>query len=79
MQLLLLGCTGFVGRELVPALLEANHQLILVSRRLARGYEAERADGRVKAAVFQYLAMNCCPTFFGDGLTGKVHDGIGGG
>ena len=48
MRLLLLGCTGFVGRELVPALLEADHQLTLVSRRLARGYEAERADGRVK-------------------------------
>jgi len=48
MHLLLLGCTGFVGRELVPALLKANHQLILVSRRLARGYEAERADGRLK-------------------------------
>jgi uncharacterized protein (TIGR01777 family) len=48
MRLLLLGCTGFVGRELVPSLLEADHQLTLVSRRLARGYEAERADGRVK-------------------------------
>ena len=48
MRLLLLGCTGFVGRELVPALLESDHQLTLVSRRLARGYEAERADGRVK-------------------------------
>ena len=47
MRLLLLGCTGFVGRELVPALLEADHQLTLVSRRLARGYEAERADGRL--------------------------------
>ena len=47
MRLLLLGCTGFVGRELVPALLEANHLLTLVSRRLARGYEAERADGRL--------------------------------
>ena len=47
MRLLLLGCTGFVGRELVPALLESDHQLTLVSRRLARGYEAERADGRV--------------------------------
>ena len=48
MRLLLLGCTGFVGRELVPALLKSDHQLTLVSRRLARGYEAERADGRVK-------------------------------
>ena len=47
MRLLLLGCTDFVGRELVPALLAADHQLTLVSRRLARGYETERADGRL--------------------------------
>ena len=45
MRLLLLGCTGFVGRELVPALLQAGHQLTLVSRRLARGYDSERASG----------------------------------
>ena len=48
MRLLLLGCTGFVGRELVPLLLEAGHQLSLVSRRLPRGFEAERADGRLE-------------------------------
>ena len=33
MRLLLLGCTGLVGRELVPTLQEAGHQLTLVSRR----------------------------------------------
>ena len=33
MRLLLLGCTGFVGRDLVPYLLELGHQLTLVSRR----------------------------------------------
>ena len=33
MRLLLLGCTGFVGRELVPRLLAAGHQLTLISRR----------------------------------------------
>lgn len=33
MRLLLLGCTGLVGRELVPTLLEAGHQLTVVSRR----------------------------------------------
>jgi len=33
MRLLLLGCTGLVGRELVPTLLDAGHQLTLVSRR----------------------------------------------
>ena len=48
MRLLLLGCTGFVGRELVPLLLAEGHQLSLVSRRLPRGFEAERADGRVQ-------------------------------
>ena len=32
-RLLLLGCSGFVGRELVPFLLELGHQLTLVSRR----------------------------------------------
>ena len=43
MRLLLLGCTGFVGRELVPMLLKQGHQLTLISRRMARGYETERA------------------------------------
>ena len=47
MRLLLFGCTGFVGRELLPLLLEAGHQLTVVSRRLARGYDADRADGRL--------------------------------
>ncbi len=37
MRLLLLGCTGFVGRALVPRLLAAGHQLTLVSRRPASG------------------------------------------
>ena len=32
MRLLLLGCSGFVGRELVPHLLQLGHQLTLVSR-----------------------------------------------
>ena len=47
MRLLLFGCTGFVGRELLPLLLSGGHQLTVVSRRLARGYEAERSDGRL--------------------------------
>ena len=32
MRLLLLGCTGLVGRELVPLLLAAGHTITLVSR-----------------------------------------------
>jgi hypothetical protein len=47
MRLLLFGCTGFVGSELVPRLLQAGHQLTVVSRRLARGFEAERSEGRL--------------------------------
>jgi uncharacterized protein (TIGR01777 family) len=37
MRLLLLGGTGFVGRELVPLLLEQGHTLTLVSRRSGHG------------------------------------------
>ena len=33
MRLLLLGCTGFVGRELVPSLLNENHEIYIVSRK----------------------------------------------
>ena len=35
LRLLLLGCSGFVGRELVPLLLERGHELTVVSRRSA--------------------------------------------
>ena len=35
MHLLLVGCTGFVGRELVPLLLKAGHDLTVVSRKSA--------------------------------------------
>ena len=33
MRLLLLGCTGFIGNELVPALLNEGHNLCIVSRK----------------------------------------------
>ena len=33
MRLLLLGCTGFVGRELVPTLLNENHEIYIISRK----------------------------------------------
>ena len=32
MRILLVGCSGFVGRALVPQLLAAGHQLVLISR-----------------------------------------------
>ena len=33
MRLLLLGCTGFVGKELVPALIKEGHELCIISRK----------------------------------------------
>ncbi len=33
MRLLVLGCTGFVGRELLPALIKEGHELCIVSRK----------------------------------------------
>ena len=41
MRLLLLGCTGLVGRELVPMLRQAGHQLTLVSRQQRQEPAAE--------------------------------------
>ena len=48
MRLLLVGCTGFVGRELVPQLLAAKHQLILVSRKAASGFDQARQTGQLE-------------------------------
>ena len=33
MRLLLLGCTGFVGKELVPTLVNENHEIYIISRK----------------------------------------------
>ena len=33
MRILLLGCTGFIGRTLVPKLISEGHELCLVSRK----------------------------------------------
>ena len=33
MRILLLGCTGFIGRELIPKLLDEGHELCIVSRK----------------------------------------------
>ena len=33
MRLLLLGCTGFIGKELVPALLKEGHEFCIISRK----------------------------------------------
>tara|TARA_Y100001968_G_scaffold45599_1_gene35622 strand:+ start:3153 stop:4091 length:939 start_codon:yes stop_codon:yes gene_type:complete len=38
MHLLLLGCTGFIGSELVPQLLRSGHHLTIVSRKLPKKF-----------------------------------------
>ncbi len=38
MKLLLLGCTGFIGRELAPLLLNKGHKITLVSRKAAEEF-----------------------------------------
>ncbi len=52
MRLLLLGCTGFVGRELVTLLMELGHQLTLVSRRGQPSFA--RTDDRL-------ICLSCDP------------------
>ena len=70
MRLLLLGCTGLVGRELVPQLLAAGHTLTVVSRQqrqiagvlafklilAARGWTAGSARGDEQAEGVVNLA-----------------------
>ena len=38
MRLLLLGCTGFIGSELVPRLIKSGHEIVLVSRKKKSTY-----------------------------------------
>ena len=33
MRLLLIGCTGFIGKELVPSLIKEGHEIIIISRK----------------------------------------------
>ena len=40
MRLLLLGCTGFIGRELIPKLLASGNQLTVISRKSPRNFHS---------------------------------------
>ncbi len=42
MRLLLIGCTGFIGRELIPQLLNHGHQLTIVSRKKEQGFSSDQ-------------------------------------
>ncbi len=47
MRLLLLGCTGFVGRALVPKLIDDGHVVTLVGRRVFKGLEGQQKSGNL--------------------------------
>ncbi len=47
MRLLLFGCTGFIGSELVPRLLEEGHQIVLVGRNPCNHYQEAQKEGRL--------------------------------
>ncbi len=53
MRLLLFGCTGFIGSELVPRLSEAGHQITLVSRKKPNTF---KIDKRLNSIT--YLQIN---------------------
>ncbi len=47
MRLLLFGCSGFVGRELVPQLLACGHQLTIVSRKRIGDFPRPPKEGQL--------------------------------
>jgi len=53
MRLLLLGCTGFIGRELVPRLLDAGHQLTIISRK-----EPHKLHQKCQSKQLLYLKLD---------------------
>ena len=53
MRLLLLGCTGFVGKELVPALLKKGHEICIVSRKNINNLKIN-----IPIDKFKFLKMN---------------------
>ena len=53
MRLLLLGCTGFVGKELVPALIKEGHKLFIVSRK-----NIDKLKINIPLDEFQFLKLD---------------------
>ncbi|ABX08066.1 TIGR01777 family oxidoreductase [Prochlorococcus marinus] len=53
MKLLLLGCSGFIGRELVPQLIQAGHFVTVVSRKSQRS-----SPFQIKSENYSYISLN---------------------
>ena len=54
MRLLLLGCTGFVGKELVPTLLDENHEIYIVSRKAISKLKVDLDFNKLKFLQLYY-------------------------
>ena len=46
MKLLLTGCTGFIGRELIPLLIKEGHSLTVISRQ-SKGKLKDILEGKI--------------------------------
>jgi len=53
MRLLLFGCTGFIGKELVPALHKEGHELCIISRKNINNLQIN-----IPTNKFQFLKLN---------------------
>ncbi len=47
MHLLLLGCSGFIGSELVPKLIKSGHQLTIVSRKKGKRFISDNSSNQI--------------------------------
>ncbi len=47
MRIFLLGCTGFIGSELIPKLLDQDHTVIVVGRKILKGFEQARKSNKL--------------------------------
>ena len=55
MRLLLIGCTGFIGRELIPRLLSSGHELIVISRK-----RTNQLSRTFPIANFKHIKIDPC-------------------
>ena len=75
MKILLFGCTGFIGKELIPRLLKEGHEICVVSRKNINQFKINTQINKLK-----FLKLNCskAESWTNANLTNqlKIADGI---